>query len=329
MPGPLGPLPSMSSTTNRSAARRSAAFNDVDEAALDDLLGSDTEDVDARLSRTRARAGKATRLPAAGLPAAKKQSEEEKTARDDWDNDSEDDRAAARPSKPRPALNRQRPLPARESAAASSSSALSLTVSGAEDMDAQLFGLSASSSSAGSQLSRSQPVAEEDLLHLRQRSRSLIDDRDERQQADEKESRRAAIRRAMEQPTPADTPQQPRKPRLTVDKLQDNWEEPKESAAADEEHQAEEGGEAARGQDRRGSLLGDSATDRRARYREMMKKKREERQGSITAELAPSSAEPAAAAAPARARGDAAASSSSQPSSSPSSSLRPIRLCSL
>ena len=91
------------------------------------------------------------------------------------------------------------PCPAKSAAASSSSSSsLSLCAPARTTWTRSCSACSpSSSSSAGSQLSRTQPASEGSLLHLRQRSRSLMDSRDE-QQADGRggDRRRAAIRRA-------------------------------------------------------------------------------------------------------------------------------------
>ena len=287
----------MSRRARPSTAASSSVDDDVDDSALNDLLGSDTEEVGARLSKSQSRL-KERKAPAASAPPRRG------SGMGDWDNDSgderrtgdlsdEDSRDSGRRSAVRGAPPRhQRPLPTKKPSSASAGAG-SATL--ADSMDAALFGLGPSTAASTAPIAASAsrkdfsltaPVAS--VSHVRSRSRTLDEDRDglnpprplsASSTADSEDRRSAAermregMRATMDRPTPDDSPKRTRRSGLSIDgeaggRLATAVREEADRAEKADGEQAE-------------SAVADSVSERRARYREMMKKKREERSGSI------------------------------------------------
>ena len=276
-------------------ASSASAFDEVDDAALDGLLGSDTEEVGARLNRSQPRLKeRKASAPHSGSfnPSGRKLSEV-----GEWDDDSgdekgkgetsegdEDQPAGSRRPPPRAIPPRHhRPLPTKRGRPTSASSSL------ADSMDAALFGLSPSTAASTGPLSASvakkdfsltAPPSLESVSHVRSKSRTLLDvDRDSLLPSSHRapSSRplgdpdtrtagrtRADLRQALDAPTPEGTPQQGEGRRLSIDR------EIGSRLASSVGRDGDGPSIAGRGAE-------EDVADRRAKYREMMRKKREER----------------------------------------------------
>ena len=283
---PLGPLPAMGRRDRPSFTASSSAFDEVDESALDNLLGSDNEDVSARITKTQPRPR--DRQPSASNPATgslrRPDARRPSGLRNNLDDDDDADNSKAdasdddspptgirRPGTRAPPARHNRPLPTKKAATGATTSTL------ADSMDAALFGLRPSS--AMSSTSPLPPTMQEPDFSLTApaeahppytRSRSLTADRDPRlppssaasTDGDDAERKREQMRQVLQAPTPQDTPHQHRGRSLSIEM---DTPSPAPPTAADTSAPSA------------GSGADDGASDRRARYREMMRKKREER----------------------------------------------------
>ena len=269
------------SSRRQPPASRANFDDDVDDAALDDLLGSDTENVSSRISKGKSRPSAATK-PAAAASARRSSVATANASKGDWDDNrggdvsagSDDERPTSlRKSLSRPLPNRNRALPTKKPSASSGTSGSTLSL--ADDLDSALFGVGSRSTLSAS--------AEEALAVQRPRSRSRTLD---------------ARRDDSGRPLSAQSGR--------IDEEDDDWDAPSGggSGAKASEKQAEES-RAVRGRPRSGlsidddvernfaqaaqqqeehkqpadssAAASDDVNDRRARYRDMMQKRREER----------------------------------------------------
>ena len=291
-------------------ASRGSFDDDVDDAALNDLLGSDTENVSNRLNRGKPRRSPAaasastTRLSTAAGPRKSFTSslQSADTSKGDWDEDSDADKspasdderpsAASRKSLSRPLPSRNRALPTKKPASSSTNGpASSMT----DDLDSALFGLGGGGGGGSTARSSSLSAPAEDAAAVqrpRSRNRTLEARRDD---GDRPGS--GGSGRVDEEDDDWDTPssgkvkmeekrteeRRPARSRLRSGLSIDDDVAQKLALAAREE-------EPQQPQDSMGSsttAISDDANDRRARYREMMQKRREER-ASLSGQESPS-----------------------------------------
>ena len=299
------------SSRRTALASHTSLDDDVDDAALDDLLGSDTENVSSRLNR-----GKPRRAPAASSTATSKRASiaAADTSRGDWDDHSDADKSpgsdderpkSSRKSLSRPLPSRNRALPTKKpTAAGSSGTAGSMT----DDLDSALFGLAGGSSATRATLAAPSEDAAA-VQRPRSRSRTLETRRDDNGRPlsaassrldDEEEddwdapsgSSGSGMKPKAEEKRGEESRSGRTRPRsgLSIDddvgqNLAQTMKQQK-----DDEHQEQQQTE------RGGNTTSDDAStsDRRARYREMMQKRREERASlSTQADIAPLAASPA------------------------------------
>ena len=271
----------------------------MDDAALDDLLGSDTEAVSNKLNRSKPR-----RTATAPTASAKRPSLiAADTSKGDWDDNSDadqslgsdDDRPPPASRKPlsRPPPSRHRALPTKKpTTSTNSGAAKSMT----DDLDSALFGLGGGSSGTA-RGTLSAPGGEEAAAGQRPRSRSRTldtrrDDSDRpisagsgKLEEDEDDWDAPASSSAVKGQAAGKRAENSRvrgRPRsgLSIDN------DVRQSLAQAMEQQREE--ESKQPQESSIPPSSDEANDRRSRYREMMQKRKEERASlSLQADTAP------------------------------------------
>ena len=287
-------------------ASRASFDNDVDDAALDDLLGSDTESVSNKLSRGKPRLSPAAASASSvgvGRPstAAGRKSFSALAAeasKGDWDEDSDgnkspgsdDGRPASSSRRPpsRPLPHRNRALPTKKPSAAANSGQPS---SQTDDLDSALFGIGGGGNTAATRSTLTAP-SEDDVAVQRPRSRSRTLDarRDEsagssnsrlEDEEDDWDTPASSAGQAERVEDSRHTRTRPRSGLSIDDDVAHSLAQVTKQLRNDEEQKHAQGVAAP---SNIAAAASDDVNDRRARYREMMAKRKQERESATTSQ---------------------------------------------